>query len=167
MSCGIQNSIDNMHVAAPCSAEWAKMNGDERVRHCTLCRKNVYNLSAMTRAEAEALIKEKEGKLCVRFYRRADGTVLTENCPAGLRAIRRRLVWLAGGIAALFVFWIGVIRPQVRSNGFRSLPGISQVQNVKPISTLIDMIDPPASPTRIIMGEMAPVKMPTPPAVKN
>jgi hypothetical protein len=31
----------------------------------------------MTRAQAEQLVQEKEGKLCTRFYRRTDGTILT------------------------------------------------------------------------------------------
>jgi hypothetical protein len=50
----------------------------------------------MTRREAEALLRETEGKLCARLYRRADGTILTENCSAGLRAIGRRVSRVAG-----------------------------------------------------------------------
>src|SRR5438128_589318 len=68
--------LDNIRVATPCTAEWAKMSGDERVRHCADCKKNVYNLSDMTRDEAEQLIIEKEGKLCVRYFQRKDGTIL-------------------------------------------------------------------------------------------
>jgi len=60
------------------------------------CNKNVYNLSEMTRRQAEALLRETEGQLCARLYRRADGTVLTSNCPAGLRAIGRGISRVAG-----------------------------------------------------------------------
>lgn len=74
-----------IRVASPCSASWDAMDGDDRARFCVHCTKNVYDLSAMSRAEAEALVRGKEGRLCVRFYRRADGTVLTDNCPVGLR----------------------------------------------------------------------------------
>src|SRR5947209_3943064 len=90
--------LDSIEVAAPCSASWDRMNGDDRVRFCQDCRKNVYNLSEMSRIEAEALVRENgEGRLCIRFYRRADGTVLTDNCPVGLRAARNMLVkrWTA------------------------------------------------------------------------
>ena len=69
--------LDNVRVASPCSAAWDRMDGDERYRFCRECGKNVYNLSSLSRAEAEALVREKEGRLCVRFYRRRDGTVLT------------------------------------------------------------------------------------------
>jgi hypothetical protein len=67
----------------------------ERVRFCSQCNLNVYNLSAMTRDEAKALLYKTEGRLCVRFYRRSDGTVLTQNCPVGLRALKRRAAWAA------------------------------------------------------------------------
>ena len=57
------------------------MCGTDRVRRCDACGLLVYNLSAMTVGEALALIQETEGRRCVRFYRRADGTVLTRDCP--------------------------------------------------------------------------------------
>src|SRR5262245_42133081 len=76
--------LDRIVIASPCMAAWAEMKGDERVRFCDLCKLNVYNLSAMTRPEAERLIAEKEGCLCATFYRRQDGTILTRDCPVGL-----------------------------------------------------------------------------------
>ncbi|MBC8140022.1 MAG: hypothetical protein H7Y38_01125 [Armatimonadetes bacterium] len=98
--------LSRTRVASPCRADWDAMVGDERSRFCGSCRKNVYNLSAMTTVEAAALIREKEGKLCVRYFERADGTVLTQDCPVGLAAVRRRMarVFAAGivGFAALF-----------------------------------------------------------------
>ena len=81
-------SLNKIRVAAPCNAEWKWMYGTDRVRFCPQCSKNVYNLSAMTREEAELLILRNEGRLCARFYRRKDGTIITTNCPVGLQAIR-------------------------------------------------------------------------------
>src|SRR5205814_4285456 len=82
--------VQQVQIASPCTASWDGMTGDDRSRFCGQCKLNVYNLSAMTEAEGEALIIEKEGKLCARIYRRYDGTVLTKDCPVGLRAVRRR-----------------------------------------------------------------------------
>src|SRR5262245_26944298 len=90
-----------LRVASPCPADWSAMQGDDRVRFCGQCQKNVYNLSAMTHAEAEDLIREKEGKLCVRFYQRTDGTVLTADCPVGRRRRRRRHILIAAGTVGL------------------------------------------------------------------
>ncbi len=95
-------NLDNVSVAAPCHAKWSDMSGDDRARFCKLCSKHVYNLSGMSRTDAAALIKEKEGNLCIRFYRRADGTIISDNCPVGLRAARDRLRWIGAGVAALF-----------------------------------------------------------------
>jgi hypothetical protein len=81
----------NLHVARPCPADWGRMRGDDRVRFCEQCGLNVYNLSAMSAAEAAGLLARSEGRLCVRFYRRADGTLLTEDCPVGVRRWRRRV----------------------------------------------------------------------------
>ncbi len=87
--------LKHVRVAAPCPANWERMTGDNKIRFCDQCNLNVYNLSGMTRREAETLIANKEGRLCVRFYRRADGTILTGSCPVGLRAIKRRVSCIA------------------------------------------------------------------------
>jgi len=106
----IRKTIDGLkprfrlRVASPCTADWGALQGDDRVRFCGQCEKNVYNISAMTHGEAEDLIREKEGKLCVRFYQRTDGTVLTADCPWGRRRRRRRhIVMIAGAAAGLLV----------------------------------------------------------------
>jgi hypothetical protein len=101
--------LDAMKVASPCMARWDEMIGDARVRFWTHCEKNVFNLSAMTRDEAEALVEEKEGQLCVRFYRRTDGTMLTADCPVGVRRKRvRRIAAVAVGAGALAALGAGL-----------------------------------------------------------
>ena len=75
--------LDRIAVASPCSVAWDEMEGDDRVRFCDRCSLNVYNISAMTKAEAESVITNTEGRVCARFYRRADGTILTQDCPVG------------------------------------------------------------------------------------
>jgi hypothetical protein len=99
--------LDNLRVASPCTADWNQMTGDDRARHCGDCQKSVYNLSGMTRDEAEALLIEKNGDLCVRYFQRHDGTILLADCTIGVkRRQRRRLIaagaatLLAGGAAA-------------------------------------------------------------------
>jgi len=93
--------LDNIRVASPCTADWSAMTGDERARHCNECDKQVFNLSEMTRAEAEALILEKHGELCARYYRRHDGTIITSDCRIGVVAGRKRKLIAAGALALL------------------------------------------------------------------
>jgi hypothetical protein len=70
-----RHSLNVLDVPNPCTVPWRSMTGSQQVRFCTQCRKNVYNLSAMTADEAEAILAT--GSPCVRFYRRGDGTVVT------------------------------------------------------------------------------------------
>jgi len=93
--------LDGIRVAAPCSADWDAMTGDDRVRHCDECKLDVYNLSGMTRDEAEDLVASRIGPLCVRFYRRTDGTLLTADCPTGVRRRHRRRLLIASATGAV------------------------------------------------------------------
>lgn len=107
------DSFDDLRIASPCPVAWEKMKGDEQVRFCSQCSLNVYNLSGMTRRQAEALVKQAEGRLCVRFYKRADGTILTRDCPVGLRALRRRTARIVGAAAtALMSFCLTAMGQQ-------------------------------------------------------
>lgn len=92
-------ALHRLRIASPCTASWDRMTGDDRVRHCGGCNKNVFNLSAMPEAEAAALLAQQPANgLCVRFYRRADGTVMTSDCGAP-SAARRPLPVLATAAA--------------------------------------------------------------------
>jgi hypothetical protein len=83
--------LNQLTIAKPCPASWDEMAGDDRVRHCELCKLNVYNVASLTTTEALELVEKAEGRLCVRLYMRADGTVLTADCPVGVHAAWRRV----------------------------------------------------------------------------
>ncbi len=110
--------LEDIRIATPCSADWDDMVGDERVRFCGKCEKNVYNLSAMTRDEGEALVRAKEGRLCVRLYQRKDGTVITSDCPVGVRRQRLRArVWASiSGAAASAALLLGLFGGRARAD---------------------------------------------------
>ena len=113
----LQDTLLNIRIATPCHARWDQMEGDARARFCGQCRKHVYNLSAMTTTAAAELVREKEGKLCVRFYQRADGTMLHgDDCPVGLAARQwRRIKNFAGAAASLALLLLGVNRANAGS----------------------------------------------------
>lgn len=101
--------LESIQIATPCRADWHSMqrvSGCDGIRFCPSCSKNVYNLSAMTREEAVRHIREQWGDMCVRLYRRSDGTVITNDCPVGRAAYQRRqmaplLAKIVGTVAAL------------------------------------------------------------------
>jgi hypothetical protein len=104
--------IDRLRIASPCPVGWEQMTGGERVRHCDLCSLKVYNIAQMSRTDAEALIANTEGRICARLFRRADGTVITKDCPVGLRAIRRRVARVAGAAIATILGLCGSVMGQ-------------------------------------------------------
>ena len=140
--------LGNLNVASPCSADWDAMYGDERKRFCGQCKLNVYNLSGMTRDEAESLIMNAEGRLCVRFYRRADGTVITQDCPVGWARVKQRtratLVAMASLLMALVT---GVLSVSLFSR--RESPVVGKL--------LIPFATPTPEPIPL-MGAIAPVQ---------
>jgi hypothetical protein len=153
--------LDRARIAAPCSADWDQMIGNDRARFCGQCNLNVYNLSSMTKAEAESFIAGNEGRLCVRFYRRSDGSILTNNCPVGLRAICRRMSSFAKAISSAvlsFVAGLGVYEgfsAAVQSESQRTMGMM-----VRDVHEIRAFTDAPAnavqgSPVPMTMGKMA------------
>src|SRR5262249_7674094 len=146
---------DGIQIASPCHANWEQMAGSERVRFCERCMLHVYNLSAMTREEAEELVRQREGRLCVRFYQRNDGTALTQDCPVGWRAARRRVQLVAGGIASLFA----LLLPWFRSAATPVQGNMKELRATQPPAGLIRIDEPPhhAAEMReqpVLMGAM-------------
>lgn len=88
--------INSLRVASPCTVGWETMSGDERVRHCNSCELNIYNITEMTKLEVEDLITKRKDRVCIRLYKRADGTVLTKDCPVGIRAYQKRVARFVG-----------------------------------------------------------------------
>ncbi len=156
-------ALEQIQVAAPCRASWDGMTGDDRVRHCRHCAKNVYNLSGMSRADAEALVTRMEGKLCVRFFRRADGTMLTQDCPIGVAALRRvrwPLLVLGSLAAAFLVAALGLVVA-----GSFVLPRLRAADGNPPgpVQQVMDWMFPPPV---CVVGEPLPIA-PLPPAANG
>lgn len=162
--------LENIRVASPCRADWNLMDGDDRVRFCQSCAKNVYNLSSLSRTEAEKLIADKEGKLCVRYYQRADGTVLTANCPVGLRIVRRPFKWLAASFVALLASGAALMAKEGSTPSPSGTSSTFSIRNVAFLNTLISRFDSSygavqGKPAPPIMGDIAcpaPTPVPTP-----
>lgn len=64
----------------------------------------------MTTRDVEKLLAGTQGRICARLYKRFDGTVLTKDCPVGIRVIRRRVSRVAGAcVTAVFSFCLTVM----------------------------------------------------------
>lgn len=97
-------SLGVVRVKTPCTVPWESMRGDDRTRFCPECNLHVHNVSSLTYDEAMELVARTEGRLCVSYFERPDGTILTEKCPRALRAIRNSGRWLWARVAG----WCGL-----------------------------------------------------------
>jgi hypothetical protein len=81
--------LGEIRIASPCKVPWSSMKGDATTRFCGACKLNVYNLENLDHAEIRALWLKNEGRMCVRLFRRFDGTILTRDCPKGWRLVKK------------------------------------------------------------------------------
>ena len=126
--------VDRIEIPTPCSVPWDSMYGDGRIRHCGSCRKNVYNVAELTRAQARTLIASRE-PVCLRIYRRPDGTVVTNDCWSRLRAARRRGMW-AFLVMLVIVGWAQLAAMIVGLAGLRRLVLQPVMGGARPARTL-------------------------------
>ena len=151
------NPLNNLKIASPCSQDWNAMIGDNRKRYCGECKLNVFNLSGMSRTEAENLIQTAEGRLCVRFYKRADGSVITQDCPVGWALVKQRTKAYVTAVASLIFSFFGAIGLVGAFNKSRetTLMGDIVTATPKPKST-------PKETPKITMGTPVPTPKDTP-----
>jgi hypothetical protein len=152
--------LENVRIASPCSASWEAMTGDDRVRFCGSCQKNVYNLSAMESAEAETLLAKHNESICVRLYRRTDGTVMTTDCPVGVRKRRlKRAVLAVAGAGALAASASSLLG---RSPERRAMMGAVAALPAEAPATSEPLVPATAQPTAWAMGTAAATTEPAP-----
>jgi len=143
--------LKNIRVASPCPADWGQMLGNDRSRFCGQCNLNVYNLSAMSRSEAEDFIARSEGRVCIRYYRRKDGSIITENCPVGLRALRKKMSYVARAIASAVITLMSGV-------------GLSHIiESFRPVSITGAMQFQPAMGKMLVQTEMVDINLMPPP----
>jgi hypothetical protein len=153
-----RDCLDSLRVISPCDVPWSSMEGDEAVRFCGKCRKNVYNVAQLPRAEAVALIERAEGRVCMQLTRRADGTIVTGDCWAQLRRARKRgLLALAVAAPAIFAATLWS-----QAFGLRALFGRSEhraVERGEPVGLIAGqtrVVPPPPPEPLVTLGAPAP-----------
>lgn len=147
--------LQQVRIAAPCPARWEGMEGDDRARYCSECKLNVYNISDMTKAEAEDFLRRAEGRTCIRMYQRADGTVLTKNCPVGLRAIYRRTCYAACLAIVMTIGAFSTAMATLRGQSRDSEPLVEQARDWPVIGAVINHFAPQTSMGAVaVMGKM-------------
>lgn len=155
--------LESFTVATPCTVPWESMAGNERTRHCGECDLDVHDLSKMTRAEAEELLfeaRERGGRVCGRLYRRADGTVLTQDCPAAWQRLRRRVVLGASALAG--IAGLAVVSLLALASFRRADAHYDEPLETKLLDDLVTAVTGREPPPRIYAGMMVQIQTPVP-----
>jgi hypothetical protein len=101
--------LQSVRIASPCPMKWEDMRGDDLTRRCDRCDLNVHNIGAMSTEQIEQLAQRRTTeRVCITLWKRADGTIMTRDCPVGLAAARARVARALGRIAAAVALAIGV-----------------------------------------------------------
>jgi hypothetical protein len=93
----IKNFLNNVTVSSPCTEDWNSMTGNDQVRFCKHCNLDVHNLSQMTRSQAQRLVAQSNGRLCVRYHHDATGQPQTLPVGQRLHRIGRRVSRIVAG----------------------------------------------------------------------
>jgi hypothetical protein len=153
--------LDQIQIPIPCEVPWDSMPGDEQVRHCGQCKQNVYNVAALTRAEATRLLG---ARVCLRIYRRPDDTVITSDCRERLRAARKKGLLIFAG-TLLIVLWAQICAQSIGLMGLKRLFGRGGHTMGAPVAAPALIPAPPMPPRTMgvpppVMGEPPPVPAP-------
>ena len=143
--------LDPIRMAFECPLRWEKLIGGDRTRHCAACDKHVFNLSAMTRIEAQRLLDDSETPICIRVEVGADGRARFQPALPGLAAS-------AAVVAAAAIVAVG---PSPPSAPLAAPSAQVQAVGAKAACALPPMIVP-APPPVVRMGEPALVAPPPP-----
>ncbi len=107
-------NLDSIVIESPCKVDWNSMTGDEKSRFCHQCKLNVYNISEMEDKEIIELFERNSdsnaSQLCLRMYKRADGTVIRRDCQIRLRQLKKALIRSVASVVGLTA-WFSVSQP--------------------------------------------------------
>lgn len=147
--------LNDIRLASPCPMKWDDMEGDGNVRFCRQCSLNVHNFSEMTPDEIAQVIASHtdSGNMCAGWRRRADGTMITQDCPVGWRLVQRKLRRTAHRVAAA----VGLL---VAGSLALATPGRSldagRMRTYQPFASLCEWLSPTAPPPPRLPGNFVP-----------
>ena len=140
--------VAGLKIASPCSMRFEDMKHTDETykRFCGDCSKNVFDVASMSREQVAQLVEESwrtDGTMpCLRLYRRTDGTVITDDCPVGLRRVRNFYRRLKASAAAFAAFFLGGM-PNLQARADEPLMGKPMAPGPRDTRPLMGAVCPP------------------------
>jgi hypothetical protein len=137
-------SLHQVRVGSPCPKTWDELSGDGGSRFCSHCNRHVHNLSAMPADQAQRLVCESAGRLCIAYVPDERGGVT----PLSYREQKPpRYGWkLVAAIAALGGIASGVVTAIYRPKPPPPAPILGKVVRPMVVGDMVVVI-PPSPPT--------------------
>jgi hypothetical protein len=175
-------TLASVEIASPCPVQWKDLDGDERKRFCGQCKQHVFNLEELTIDEVMVMFREaRRERVCMRFFRRADGTVITRDCDSAFQVAKRvvarrmgtpadsgptRRQWQAIGVSvAVIVVTIGIWASEAYAKHVRRMEALGGSESVTTHVKRFSASAPPQEATRLVAPPPAvEVVKPPPPA---
>ena len=148
-----------LKIESPCPKAWEEMTGDAKCRFCDHCQLHVHNLSAMTERERTRFTANANGRTCIAYVVRQDGSMITEGrWTRWLRPLRKVQVAGLAVLATLLPFLFSACatkRPSGMTKGKMMAPGSGKrvmLLGEAPTTMIAPVND------RMVLGAMAPIK---------
>ena len=142
--------LKSMKITEPCSEPWEDMVGDDRIRFCSHCAKDVNNVSAMTRREALELVRRSKGQLCLRYF--LDPQTNTPVFAGGFTQIVRRAPRVAASVMTASLSLSAMAYAQGGSSTRPSAPDPVEPPAAEVSETQVKTDEPEPQKTGIIRG---------------
>ena len=134
------------------------MDIKEQARFCSLCSKDVHDLSSMRQDQAVELLSGDD-TLCVRFRCTSDGEVqFTDSVPPPVRRLRHSRLRRSVQLVALAALSLVGGRAQADDGGPESpapdVIGDATSWVIDRVSEFVEMVNPEDQPELVVKGEM-------------
>ncbi len=143
--------IDQITIKEPCHESWDKMKGNQSARHCDSCVHTVINLSALTKKQAETILKNRGNKrLCVRYEISISGLIKFK------KSFWEELRQICSVFLAIVCTFLGLSTMAIAEDQVKA-PEITQVpsESVKMGEMPMNSPSPSPIPNKELMGDVA------------
>ena len=123
--------LENVSVETPCSADWNEMMGNEEVRHCHQCQRNIHNISEMPKRRALKVLNQKDEIVCISYFKDEKNKIITQTY---FGIFRRNLVKTISTVLALIFSFTSIYAIQTNHHKSKKRKVIKHRKHKKTIT---------------------------------
>ncbi len=144
--------LEQVEIKSPCHESWELMHGNQEKRHCAQCVHTVTNLSALTKSQAEKILKRRGSeRMCVRYEMLGNGAIKFKDSVSVISVLKGLGVFLV----TIYTF-LGLTSGAIAENSVEPANTAPTQEAPELMGEIADPSPSPSpTPTREIIGDMA------------